>query len=339
MSEFTGGESDGLTLIISHKRTGEYFLPPVLDGVKWETQRQGAPGKLSFSVTRDDVQQLEPGDMVNALWQGTEFFAGFIFTMQRTKDQTWRITAYDQIRYLKNKDTFSYQAKTATQVIEELAKDYELKLGELADTAFVIEKRREQNTTILDMMQTALDITMIHTNRMYVLFDDCGKLTLKDLEDMQAGILIDAETAQDYDYKISIDKDVYNLIKLVADDRENGPKVFYAPANQADYAASETRKQWGVLQYFESVNPKYQSAQALANQYLEHYNRPMRSFSVKGCAGDVSVRGGSLLYVDIKLGDDETTSGKVVIAERVTHTFTNRLDVMDLELRGDRITG
>lgn len=334
---FTGGDPDGLTLIISHKRTGEYFVPPVLDGAKWETQRKGAPGKMTFSITRDEIQQIELGDMVDAIWQGKAFFKGYIFEMKRSKDQTWSITAYDQIRYLKNKDTFSYEGKSASQVIKELAEDFELQVGELADTGFVIEKRREQNTTILDMMQNALDITMIHTSKMYVLYDDCGKLMLKDLEQMQTGILVDSETAQDYDYSISIDKNTYNLIKLTVDDRENGPKVYYAPANQQDYANSETRKQWGVLQYFESINPKYQSPQDLANRYLEYYNRPMRTFSIKGCAGDVAVRGGVMLYVDVHLGDPEATEGKLIIAERVSHTFSNRQDVMDLEVRGDKV--
>ena len=32
--QLTGG--DRLTVVITHKRTGEYFIPSVLDGLEWE---------------------------------------------------------------------------------------------------------------------------------------------------------------------------------------------------------------------------------------------------------------------------------------------------------------
>ena len=49
---------------------------------------------------------------------------------------------------------------------------------------------------------------------MYVLYDDVGKLTLRNVEDMKLNVMIDDETAQDYDFTVSIDKDTYNQIKL-----------------------------------------------------------------------------------------------------------------------------
>lgn len=39
---------------------------------------------------------------------------------------------------------------------------------------------------------------------MFVLYDDVGKLTLKSIGNMKLGVLIDEDTAGDYDYTSSI---------------------------------------------------------------------------------------------------------------------------------------
>ena len=341
LNTFHGGE--GLTMLVHHKKTDEWFSPAVLDGLQWELHRKGTPGKLTFKVYKDDVLKMEYGDTIDVTWNGVQFFHGFVFRKERNKDKQWNVLAYDQIRYLLNKDTFSYEGKKASEVIKELAEDYELIVGDLDDTQFVIEKRREPNTTILDMIQNALDLTMIHTNKLYVLYDDCGKLTLKDIEKMQTGLYIDADTAQDYNYTGTIDKNCYNLIKLEVDDGDNGHKVYYAPASTEDYEKSETRKQWGVLQKFENVNPKSQNPQDLANMYLEHYNRVCRTLTIKGAAGDLSVRGGSMMWININLGEDDmeqdSSQAKQIIVEHVTHTFANGEHTMDMDVIGDKITG
>lgn len=343
---FTDGDPDGLTMVVYHKKTDEYFLPSVLDGAMWELHRKGSPGRFKFSVTRDDILKIEEGDTVDVNWKGKPFFHGFVFSRTRTKDKVFKVMAYDQLRYFLNKDTFSYTGKKASEVVKELAEDFECQVGDIDDTDFVIEKRREANATIMDMCQNALDLTMIHTNKIFVLYDDCGKIALKDIENLNTNLLIDADTAQDYEYKTTIDKGTYNLVKLVVDDQENGQAVYYAPTTPAEYAKSETRKQWGVLQLFESINPKSQSPQDLANNYLSHFNRVGRTLRIKGAAGDIRVRGGSMMFINIDLGeegekseDKNTIKVREIIVESVTHRFSNRQHIMDLEVRGDIITG
>lgn len=343
LNQYTGGETEGLTAVIYHKKTGEYFIPSVFDGAKWELHWVGAPGKLTCKIVRDETLKMEYGDTIDVSWNGQQFFHGFIFEMKRSKDQCWDIIAYDQLRYLLNKDTFSYTGKKASEVIKELAEDFELLIGELDDTGFIIDKRREANASILDMCQNALDLTMIHTDRLFTLYDDCGKLMLKDLEEMQSNLLIDAETAQDYSYTGTIDKGTYNLIKLDVDDGDNGHKTIYAPATAKEYEASESRKQWGVLQYHASVNAKNQNPRQLADSYLKHFNRISRSLSIKGAAGDLSIRGGSMLWININLGEtgweQKDTEAKRLIVQNVVHTFSNHEHIMDMDVIGDKITG
>ncbi|WP_278558899.1 XkdQ/YqbQ family protein [Acidaminococcus intestini] len=338
---YSGGNTDGLTMVVHIKKTDEYFVPSVLDDLKLELHRKGAPGKMTFKVVRDEILKMGYGDTIDCTWKGTHFFHGFIFEKRKDKDDLWSVTAYDQMRYLLNKDTFSYVAKTATQVIRELAEDFELKVGDLDDTQYVISKHRDPDATILDMCQTALDLTLMQTGKIYVIYDDCGKLNLKEISKLKTDLYFDGETAGNYDYTGSIDKETANLIKLDLDNGQEGHQVVYAPANSTAYQQSATRKQWGVLQYYESLNPSGMtlSPQALANKLLEMKNHVRRTFKLKDQAGDLSIRGGSMAWLNVNIGDDDMETKKddqayQVIVDSVTHKFSNNCHLMDMDLVG-----
>jgi hypothetical protein len=343
---YSGGNTEGLTMVVHVKKTDEYFVPAVLDDLRLELHRKGAPGKMTFKVVRDEALKMGYGDTIDVTWKGKQFFHGFVFEKKKTKDDLWSVTAYDQMRYLLNKDTFSYVAKTATQVIRELAEDFELKVGELDDTGYVIPKHRDPDSTILDMCQTALDLTLMETGKIFVIFDDCGKLTLREISQLKTDLYFDGETAGNYDYIGSIDKETANLIKLDLDNGKKGHQVIYAPASNADYQKSATRKQWGVLQYYESLNPSgmTMAPQALANKMLEMRNHVRRTFKLKDQAGDLQIRGGSMAWLNVNIGEDDMEAKKEdqayqVIVDNVTHKFSNNCHLMDLDLVGSFLNG
>ena len=175
-------------------------------------------------------------------------------------------------------------------------------------------------------------MTTENTGNLYVFYDDCGKLTLKDLEQMEVKIVIDAETAQDFSYNSDIDKDTYNQVKLFYDNKETGKRDVWMSKGSANI------KRWGVLQLTESVNPKKaMNFGQMADTKLKLHNRVKRTLSISGAFGDLRIRGGSMLYVDLNLGDVKLT--KRVIVESVKHKFDNGLYTMDLTVKGDVITG
>ena len=81
---------------------------------------------------------------------------------------------------------------------------------------------------------------------LHIIYDDYGKITLKNIGNMKLDILIDEETAENYDYTSSIDGETYNKIKLVRENDEKGKREIYIAQD------SENMNQWGVLQFFES---------------------------------------------------------------------------------------
>ena len=63
------------------------------------------PRQTGFQVLYDNILDFSEGSPVRMKVDGDNVFFGFVFKQQRTKDKIITVTAYDQLRYLKNKDT------------------------------------------------------------------------------------------------------------------------------------------------------------------------------------------------------------------------------------------
>jgi hypothetical protein len=302
--------------------------PSVEDGVTWETERRDVPGKLTFTVLADSANKFKEGNPVRFKVDKKGIFYGFVFQKSRSADGKIRVLAYDQIRYLKNKDTYVFRNKSATQIIKKLAKDYGLNCGSISNTKKQIKSLVEDNTTLLDMIQNALDLTMDSRKEMYVLYDQFGKLRLRAAVDMRLDEpLINHDTAQDFDYNSSIDEDTYNVVKLIyMDTKKNKREVYMAKSSKAI-------NNWGRLQYFEKLNDR-KNGKKKANAMLGLKNRVTRTLSVKNAFGDIRVRAGCSVPVALKT-DDIKQSGYLLV-ERVTHMFSKDTHMMDLTLKGGK---
>lgn len=314
---------DRSELIIQNGST--IYFPIVEEGIGWETARVGVPGKLSFNVVKDGIISFAEGNPVRFKWDGNNVFYGFVFTKKRNKDGTIKVTAYDQLRYLKNKDTYVYKNKTASQFVTMLATDFKLNLGTIENTGYVIGSRVEDNKTLFDMIKNALDLTLMNTKKIFVLYDDFGKLTLKNVESMKLPLIIDDETAEDYDYTSSIDSQTYNKIKLSYENEKAGKREIYIAQDSANI------NNWGVLQYFESIE-EATGGKAKADALLTLYNKKTRNLTIQNCLGDTRVRGGSAVLVNLNLGD--IILQNYLMVESVKHTFKNNEHFMDLTVRG-----
>ncbi|MFL8589818.1 cell wall hydrolase, partial [Clostridioides difficile] len=82
------------------------------------------------------------------------------------------------------KDTYVYSNKTASELVKMLAKDFNLKYNVIEDTKYKLS-RVEENKTLFDMILTALDDTLREKKEMYTLYDDFGRITLKNVASMK----------------------------------------------------------------------------------------------------------------------------------------------------------
>lgn len=309
------------TLMINHN--GTIYEPPVLDDFTLSLERKGTPGKLTFTLLRNQEVDFVEGDAVRFRISRTWLFYGWIFEKSTDADGNIKCTCYDQIRYLKNKDTYVYENKTASELIKMIAKDFNLKCGSIADTKYKIAQKIEEDKSLIDIILNALDETLAMTGKLYVLYDEFGKLTLKNIEDMAFDLLIDSSTIEDFTYKSSIDDEVYNQIKLAYPNKETGKYDIYMTKD------SKSIKQWGVLQYYEKIeDPTY--GVAMAEELLKLYNKTKRSITVKDAFGDVRVRAGTRIIVNLDLGDYKLKSYMVV--ESMKHRYKDGRYTMDLTL-------
>ena len=314
-------------MLLTIQHGNRVFSPPVKDGITLEWERTGSPGKLTFTVvkmvTSEDMSFSE-GDAVCFYYDKKPIFMGYVFTKKRDREHHIEVTRYDQIRYLKNKYTYVFENKTATQIIQALAKDFNLKTGDMDNTAYVIPAIAEENKAALDIILTVLEESLLNTGNMFTLYDDFGQLKLKDSANMVSNTLIFEESAENFDYTSSIDDETYNSIVLYYKGDDNKIQVFTA-------SSASNIKQWGTLRYFEEVkNPTI--GQNKANSLLKLYNKKTRELKVTGAFGSTDVRGGTLIPVRLNLGDIVTNN--YMLVQKVTHKFEENNHTMDLTLEG-----
>lgn len=302
---------------------GRVFDCAVESGVVWETHLEGSPGKLTFNVVKDDVLGFHEGDAVRFEYDGHKIFFGFVFTKKRTDNRLINVVAYDQLRYFKNKDTYSYKNKTAAQVLQMLCKDFKLQTGVVADTKYVIKSHIEDNQELFVITSNAIALTTHNTGSYYALYDDYGAINLRDIKQMRLDLLIDEGSGETFEYTTSIDEDTYTKIKLTRENKKTGKReVFIA----ADYT-----NDWGVLQYTDKLEDG-ENGKTKAEQLLKMYNRKTRKMHINKVFGDPRVRGGSSVGVQLYLGD--MTVANFMVVKTAKHTFENEYHYMDLNVIG-----
>ena len=309
------------------QRGNTVYYPAVEEGITLDWTRKGSPGKLKFNVIKDDIISFQEGDPVKLTVDGTDMFYGYVFSKQRSSSTPYliEVTAYDQLRYFKNKDTYNYANKTATEVIRMIADDFGLRVGTLENTGYKIKSRAEDNTSLFDIAQNALDETLRAKTQLYVLYDNVGALTLRNIESMKLNLLIDADTTGSYSYTSSIDSQTYNQVKVTYENNDSGKREVFITKDSSHI------NEWGLLQYTDTVETSANGV-AKAEALLKLYNTKTRKLTVSDVLGDKRVRAGCSVVCKLNLGDINLQS--FLMVEQVTHTFKNSEHTMSMKLRG-----
>ncbi len=321
-------------ILVDNKKGGVFELP--VTSATWKTQRTDRAGSLEFEFVggdkfSDKTFELNAGDIIRLEVSGQILFYGYVFTVENSGGETFSGTAYDQVRYLMYSDTYVFTGKTATEIIKQIAGDFGITLGTIADTGYVIPKLAQDNKKLLDMISEALAETNYNTGRYYVLYDKCGAMTLTDIADMRLNIALGNDSMlTDYNYKESIDSNTYNVIKLQIGDSDSGSTRFYIYPNEEDGGSTENIAKWGILQYFASVDSGYNDAmiKARAKSLFDLNNRLEKTFKLDA-RGDVTCRAGKTVYVGISsLG-----VAQYYVIESADHSFDGNDYSMSLTLK------
>lgn len=315
-------------LLITEKRTKKTWdCAPIVQKVDYTTNRTGSPGTLKFTLIKSGNISFVEGDVVIFSVDGKRIFQGYVFTKVKDRWGIIEVTCYDQIRYLKANASYSFYGMTAGQIIQQIAEDLQLTIGELQDTGYEIPSLIEENQSCIDIINEAINQTLLNTGVLYIFYDDSGSLALKSAESMISDtILGDKSLVTDYSYKTDIDKETYNSIKLVQPNESTGKVDVYIAQD------SDNISRWGLLQLYQTVDGDQNAAQikAQAEASLTYYNRRQRTLSIDSI-GIIGLNAGQMILVRIEnLGD--INLNKYLLIDKVTHTFQNDLHTMSLDL-------
>lgn len=280
-----------------------YDITTLASGISHETSLSGGqPGKLTFSTSEDpnNVLEMVCGSIINFSVDGIGVFYGYIFTMDADEKGNYKITAYDQMRYLKNKEVYITSGMTASEIFELVCRDVypgvresvsgdtykpaSLPYRVVVPSAFVVPEYLHDGKTLFEIIEYGIDRTNvaemqkpIADREFFFMKDKFGELQFTTLAQEKTDLIIgDRSLLTSYQYSISIDKDTYNSVVIYRDNEKTAKREIWLEFD------SDTQKQWGKLQMIEKAADELNEAQIreLANNYMKLYNRETKTMKL-----------------------------------------------------------
>lgn len=280
---------------------------------------------IKGSLYQNKKFTYENGYVVKYISNEVGIFYGYIFSVDSGKDESVKIKAYDQMRYLTANQTYKFVNATAADVIKRIAKDFLLKTGDLIQPKYVIPRMLFDNKKLIDMICEALDRTLIYGGKNYIFYDDFGKLVLRDVEEMPYGFVIgDNSLLTDYSYTRSIDDQTYNKIKLYRDNKDTGKREVFV------HQDSGSIRQWGLLFCTKKADDGLNEGQIddMLKTLMTLRNRETQTLKVDAL-GDFKVRAGSFVNIQI----DELKINQYFLVDECTHKVQGGVHTMSLDLK------
>lgn len=327
-----------IELLIANKASGLIWdVANIVEGdLSISTERTGTPSSMDFTVVLKGDLAFELGDIVRYSVDGTLIFYGYIFTIQPDRWGKCYVLAYDRLRYLKTNASYAFYALTAGDIIKQIAGDLQLDVGAIEDTGYKIPSLVENNKSCMDIIQDALNQTLLNTGILYIFYDDGDGLALRAAGVWYSDIILgDKSLVTDFSYQMSIDTNVYNSVKLAQPNESTGKADVVVVQDSANI------ERWGLLQLYQSVDTDLNEAQLAerAKQTLSYYNKVRRTLVLESIGID-GLRAGMMIRVLLPTVGMESIAAWVLL-ESVYHVYSNGLHTMELEaleLTDDLIT-
>nr|WP_195366128.1 hypothetical protein [[Eubacterium] tenue] len=319
-----------IEMIVQNTNTGKaYDVSDLISDIEFSQEIQDNPGKLTFTL-QDILNEdyISEGSPVSLKINNNNIFFGFVFKIGKTEKNEIKITAYDQLRYLKYKDTYVLKGLTCSQIFNKICNDYNIKCNVKFASNYILPSRIEDNKTLAEIIQKSFDQTLIDTGDWFFMRDNFGTLEHLNVWEEKTTLAIgDESLLTGYDYESSIDDETYNQVKLVKENKKTKKREVYIVKD------SNNINKWGILQFFDKVDEKMNEAQIKerADMLLKHYNKPKKSLKLE-CIGDFRVKAGCGVVLVIGDLKKDIPFNKYVVVLSVSHKIKNNEHTMSLEV-------
>ena len=296
--------------------SGKVFdLCDAATGITWESTYRGGAARLEVTLLEGS---FSPGDLLTFEQDGQKAFSGRVFAIRREGGGAIRLTAYDQLRYLKAQDVIFRKGMTLEALLAQGCSAFGLRLGGCASTGFPLPDKTFDNKAWLDVIYDSIQELKRLGGADYCLYDDFGAIRLAALQDLRQPLILgEGSLITGYSQEVNLEN-AANRVKLI---QPGGGALVYEDG--------ATQGSWGILQHLEKLDGGENQAQAdqLGKSLLAEKNRAGETLSLS-CLGDMRVRGGSGIRVVLPdIGLDQW-----MVADRVRHTIRHGEHTMEVEL-------
>lgn len=318
--------ADGISLIIIKGEQG-YDVTQLVEQIKWKGRKGSSARTLTAKLIDDDGYKharsgidVEQGHQCLFSYNGTELFRGIIMSQTQSNKKMLTFTAYDNGIYLaNNKDTFTYENKTATEVFKDCCTRFGLPMGEVANCTYKIPELTKSKTTAFDAIADALSLDFDATGIRHYVASEKGKLKLLTRrENIMQWVIEVGQNLSTYTYTRSIES-IKTRVKMVS---KEGTTL-------AEKSNTALEKKIGVFQEIDKPDESLTTAQIndLINSILDEKSTPERTLNVEAI-GIAEVISGIGVYIIIP----ELGLSRTFYVDEDTHVFEDNKHTMTLKL-------
>lgn len=318
--------AQGVSLIVV-KGTQGYDVTELVEQIKWRGRKGSSSRTLTVKLIDDDGYKharsgidVEQGQQCLFNYNGKELFRGIIMKQVQNSKKRLTFTAYDNGIYLaNNKDTFTYENKTASDVFKDCCTRFGLPMGEVANCTYKIPELTKSKTTAFDAIADALSLDFDATGIRHYVASEKGKIKLLTRrENIMQWVIEVGQNLSTYTYTRSIE-DIKTRIKLVS---KEGTTI-------AERKNSSLESKIGVFQNIDQPDESLTKAQIndLIDSMLDEQSTPERTLDVEA-VGIPDVISGIGVYIIIK----ELGLSRTFYVDEDTHIFEDNKHTMTLKL-------
>ena len=318
--------ADGISLIIIKGEQG-YDVTQLVEQIKWKGRKGSAARSIAVTLVDDDGYKharseidVEQGHQCLFQYNGVELFRGIIMAQTQNSKKKLQFTAYDNGIYLaNNKDTFTYEGKTASDVFRDCCTRFGLPMGEVASCSYKIPELTKSKTTAFDAICDAMSLDFDATGIRHYVASEKGKLKLLTRrENILQWVIEVGNNLTSYSYTKSIE-DVKTRVKMVS---KEGTTI-------AEKVNSALEGKIGVFQEINRPDESLTTAQIndLIASILDEKSTPERTLDIEAVGISEVISGIGVYIIIPELGISRT-----FYVDSDTHTFKNNKHIMSLKL-------
>jgi len=297
-----------------------------LESVKWEghSEKPNRTLTLNFKNTDDGRYKafaVNNGEAIQYYVDNKRIFIGVVFATDINDSGEMTVTCYDRNYYtLKSNATRQFKNKKASDIVKLIAKDFDIPVGTIEDTGYVIPKLILRNKSLYEMMLKAITLTYKQTGKRFFFGNEDGKLTLmQHKNNVTPWILAAGSNLTSANYSISMEDTKTQV--YVTGGKDN--KLTHTTKSVS------SQKLFGIMQHYEEMDEKATKSQVKqrAETLLKELNVLNDQASVSAI-GILDVVTGCGVYVREPM--TELAGGYYVTSD--SHTFSDGKHEMKLEI-------